>query len=179
MAVKRSPVGDLPEATAGWLQRASDESLRRRGQYRALVIRMLSAEDHEWQPETNGIFQTRALRRRRTGRVEPTPLEIAAALRESPNEPIPPILINHVIRTYVLETAPRKTGPKRPPRTTGKEQAICAFYLHQLQKAKLREDAGRATARAKSFTAKKFRVSIRTIETIIAAARPKLSLSQN
>jgi hypothetical protein len=205
--VTRTLISDLDPKTQEWMQRASDEYLRRHKRFRELVMRMLSPPDDQMQPEDNGVFQTRIVRMRepesgKRGQAkrgakagstssgpysrperemqnrcraiirefasdEPTPKDLARALREAPGEPIPRALLDYVITRFVLQTVPRKQGRKT---ATPAAIAIIAFYRHQLHKARQRMDAEPAT-RAKKFTAKKFGISVSTLEHLMTDDR--------
>lgn len=163
---KRRPTGGLHPNTAHFMERASDESLRRQGRFRDLVLRLL-APDEELRAEANGIWETRVVRTRR--RREPTREELVAAYEESP-APLPAPIVDYIVQHYVKQL-PLKTGPKTTTRTTYQDVTIIAFYQHQLRKARLRQAAGvtaSPVARAKARTAQKFGISISTLNGILA-----------
>src|SRR5262249_44286497 len=130
-----------------WLIRATDERLRREGHIQELVIRVLDRGE------------------------EPTLDDLAAALTEAPDAPIP-----LVVRRYaanVLRGQPRRTGPKTPTRTTATDLAIRAHYQYEVEKARHSYAADNRKPRAianvaKHATAKAFGISQRTVERIIA-----------
>lgn len=176
----RTLIGDLNPKALPALRQSLDERMRREGRCRELVLSTLQPDDGEWQPEANGVWQTRIIRRP-VKRREPTRADLAGALRESPGQPIPPVLIEYIITSFILETGPRKPGPKQPKRSTMLDVEIIAFYQHQLHKAKVRKRSDVISApatRAKKRTAKKFGCSVRTIESIIKS-RPPLSSSKS
>jgi hypothetical protein len=99
--VTRLAIGDLDPQVKDWMQRALDDGLRRDGRFRALVLRTLAPEE-EVQPEANGVWQTRIVRRRRRHSqpdTEPTYADLDAAWRES-TDPLPV-----TIRDYILRAA--------------------------------------------------------------------------
>lgn len=168
----RTAIGDLNPKAKDWMRRAIDEHARRNGRIRELVLRMLATRTPEaWTPENNGVWQSRAIRAMPARWTEPTREDLAAALLEAPGEPIPPALLDYVIKSYILETKPLKTGRKTPPRSTEQDVEIIAFYQRQQHKADRRKKAGvtsKPATRAKARTAKKFGISIRTLESIVS-----------
>lgn len=180
--VIRTAIADLNPKAKDWMQRAIDEHARRNGRIRELVLRMLATRTPEaWTPEANGIWQSRAIRAELARRSEPTLDDLAAALLEAPGEPIPPALLDYTAK--VLRGQPRKTGPKRPARTTWQDIAINAYYQRALHAAREAHDADDSPAtrdvkrRAAQQAAKAFGLSVRTIESIVAP-RPLLKSSQ-
>ncbi len=169
--MNRIAVSDLDPKAVDWMQRAIDEHLRRNGQMRALVLRMLAPEEAPWEPEGNG-WSTRVVRAQSRRRGEPTGEDLAAALLESPGEPIPPVLLDYAAR--VCKGQPRKTGPKARTRTTWEDIEIIVYYQRALRaavKAHEADDSPSTRAvctRAKTRTAKTFGLSVRTIEGIVA-----------
>lgn len=173
----RTLISDLNPKAQDWMQRAIDEHSRRHGRIRELVLRMLAAQiPEEWQPEANGVFQSRAVRipRRQT---EPTRDDLAAALLEAPGEPIPPALLDYAAKVIREESC--KPGPKTPRRSTWEDVAIIAYYQRALQHFCDAHEADGTPAtrnvktRAKAATAKAFDLKPRTIENLIAP-RPLL-----
>jgi len=136
----RTLISDLnPRA----VDEARDEDLRRQGRFRELVLRMLAPEaaaDEAWTPEANGVWQTRVIRRQPARRTEPTRADLAAAFRESP-DPVPEAIRDHIISRYLLETKPRKTGPKASRRTLWEEITISACYQRVLHVAREAHEA--------------------------------------
>jgi hypothetical protein len=138
---------DFHATDRAWLIRATDETLRRRGHIQELVVHMLARRE------------------------EPTLDDLAAALTEAPDAPIP-----MVVRRYaanVLRGQPRRTGPKTPTRTTATDLTICAHYQSEVEKARHNYAADNRKPRAfanvaKQATAKAFGISQRTVERIIA-----------
>ena len=138
---------DLDSKDQQWLIRATDENLRRQGRIRDLVVRML----------TRGT--------------EPTLDDLASAIQEAPDAPIPKVLVDCVAR--VLRGLPRRPGPKKPKRTTSADLAICAYYHYELERAQQAHEADSPYARAVADAAKKatataFGISKRTIERVLA-----------
>jgi hypothetical protein len=152
------------------MRRVLDEDLRRQGRFRDLVRRMLAPEDATWQPEANGVWQTRVVRRRR--RTEPTRADLIAAVDESP-APLPAPIFDYIMTRY-LKAQPRKTGPQQPTRSTWEDLDIIAHYQRALRKARKahKRDGSPLTravkTRAKELTANAFSLSPRTIESIVA-----------
>ena len=88
-------------------------------------------------------------------------------------------LLDYIVKTFILETQPRKTGPNVSTRSTWNDVAIIAFYEHQLDKANKRKKAGVTdvpASRAKAQTARKFGVSVRTIESLLTDSRQRAAL---
>ena len=147
----RTLISDLLPQAKAWMQRALDEHLRRHGRYRDLVLRLLAR------------------------RTEPTTDDLVRAWRESP---LPQPIVDYIVQHYVHEL-PRKTGPKRPTRSTFDDVLIVAFYRHQLQKATARQRSGLTTTpatRAKRRTAAKFAISRSTLEHLLTAEGQRGSL---
>jgi hypothetical protein len=167
----RTRIDDLALEAKDWIERAADEHLRRHGRFRDLVLRMLAPDD-EVQPEVNGVWETRVIRTKRRV-TEPSCEDIIAAYEES-SDPLPAPIVAYIVKHFV-KGLPRKTGPKLRVRSTWDDVMIIAFYQHQLHKAKLRVIEKPAT-RAKERTAKKFHLSVRALETLIAE-RPLLKSS--
>ena len=172
---KRTPLSDLGPAK-DWIERASYEDLRRRGCFRELILRLLAPAE-ETTIEASGVWETRVVRTRK--RIEPTREDIMAAFHESP-DPLPTPILDYVMTHYVSPQAlPLKTGRKTPTRSTWDTVLIIAFYQHQLQKARRRKQAG-VTAdpgtRAKERTAKKFHVSLSTLEHLLTEDRQRRSV---
>jgi hypothetical protein len=144
---KITMVANLHPKDRDWLIRATDENLRRQGRIRDLVVRML----------TRGK--------------EPTLDDLASAIQEAPDAPIPMVLVDCVAR--VLRGLPRRPGPKKPKRTTSADLAICAYYHYELERAQQAHEADSPYARAVADAAKKatataFGISKRTIERVLA-----------
>jgi hypothetical protein len=170
---KRIPVGDFHPATNDWMERASEEYLRRHGRFRELILRMLAPAEET--TEANGVI-TRVVRHRR--RVEPSREDLIAAYHESP-DPLPTPILDYVMAHYVSPQAlPLKTGRKTKTRSTWDTIMIIAFYRHQLQKARRRKQAGvtaNPATRAKERTAKKFNISLSTLEHLLTEDRQRRS----
>src|SRR5258706_10691292 len=107
---KRTMLADFHPKDQAWLIRATDENLRQRGHIQELVVRMLARRE------------------------EPTPDELAAAIQETPDAPIPRMLADRVAK--VLRGQPRRPGPKQPKRSTGADLAIRAYYLYEVESAR-------------------------------------------
>jgi hypothetical protein len=167
--MKRTPTADLDPRASEWIQRASDEALRRQGRYRALVLHQLAPAE-ETTDEGNG-WQTRVVRTRE--RIEPSREDLIAAYDES-LEPLPSPIVDHVFTHYV-KGLPRKRGPNAPRAySTWDEVLIVAYYQHQLTKAKLRAAAGLTSApadRAKKRTARHFGISVSTLEKMLTTRK--------
>lgn len=172
----RTLISDMNPAATDWIARAMDEHSRRHGRIRELVLRMLAAQAPEpWQLEPDGVTVSRAIRIPRQ-HTEPTRDDLAAAMLESPGEPIPAILLNYIVTRYILKTTTIKRGRKPAAHSTWKGVEILAFYQHQLHKANQRKSFGITTdpaTRAKAFTMKKFGIGKRDLENRIAP-RPLL-----
>lgn len=171
-----TPITDLHPNKKERIQRARLETLREQGHYRELVLWLLGCPE-EWQPEANGVFQSRAVRAPLTRRIEPTPEDLAGALREESADPLPAPIRDYIITRYLLQTTPRKTGPQRATRSTGDDDRVFSFYVHALIHALDAHEADDSPetrdvkTRAKDRTGKKFSIGPRTIDGIIAARR--------
>jgi hypothetical protein len=137
---RRTLMTDVPQKDMAWLIRATDESLRRQGQVRELVIRMLERGD------------------------QPSVSDLVSALKHK--EPPTREIIDYVVQVL---TQPQRPGPKGPSRTTWQDLAIQAFYDYELDQARRAHEANsrkpRAVANvAKLATAKAFNISKRTVE---------------
>ncbi len=137
---------------------------------RALVLRLL-APAKETTEEANGVWTTTVVRQRR--RRDPTLDDLAAALLDSPGEPIPPVLLDYLIKTFVLATRPQKTGRKTRTRTIAADIELIVFYqlrllVHRDQhEADGTADTRDVTRRAVQDTAAAFDLSPRTIASIV------------
>jgi hypothetical protein len=169
----RTPVGDLRIETKDWIQRQRVEQLREEGRYRELVLWQLGQPEAS-DPEANGIFETRAVRMR--PRAEPSQADLIAACNES-TAPVPQPIID-----CILKTQPRKRGPKGPMRSgddhvTKFDGQVLEFYARTYLEALAANEANErpetraVKTRAKQRTAKKFGISARTVEGIVAARR--------
>jgi hypothetical protein len=176
MATRVTIKDGLRPETTDWLERGRLEHLREQGRYRDLALWMLGCEE-AWQPEANGVFQTRVVRVRPVRR-EPTPEDLAEALREESPDRLPAPIREYIVTRYLLESTPRKTGPQRPTRSTGDDDRVFEVYT-RLQIAALgvhEADDSPATrnvkTRTKDQTAKQFvGIKGRTIDTILASRR--------
>jgi hypothetical protein len=144
---KRTLLTGLHPKDRAWLIRATAETLRRQGRIQALVVRML--ERHE----------------------EPTLDDLAAAIQETPDAPIPRMLVDCVAK--VLRGQPRRPGPKDPKRTTWADLAIRAYYQYEMEQARHAHDVDNRKSRAfaevaKRATAKAFGIGERTVERVVA-----------
>jgi hypothetical protein len=100
---KRTAVADLHPRTVQWLTRALDEKLRAKGHLRELCLRLLARGD------------------------DPTNDDLAAALEESPDEPLPRELLEYLV-AVLRGRVQRKSGPKAPARSTEEDILIHHFY---------------------------------------------------
>jgi hypothetical protein len=107
--------GFNPNASA-IIDRAFEEDLRRRGRFRALVLRQVA------------------------GGVDPTKADLDAALFEASGDPLPRALVE-----YATKVTSRKRGPK-PSRTTSDDMDVRARYAHELRKARAEDTAERSGA---------------------------------
>jgi hypothetical protein len=177
---KRTPVGDIEPQTRDRDQRERIESWRRQGRYRDLVLWMLGCEE-AWQPEANGVWQTRAVRPRpvtaSTGEaIEPTRADLVGALRETSIDPLPAPIREYIISRYLLQTKPLKTGSPRP-RPAADDDRVIDFYARAYLVALDAYEADESPAtravktRAKDATANHFTISTRTIDDILNSRR--------
>lgn len=146
-------VTDLHPKDRAWLIRAAAERLRRQGRIRDLVVGMLTRGE------------------------EPTLDDLASAIQEIPDAPIPRVLVDYVAK--VLRGQPRRPGPKKPKRTTSGDLAIRAYYQSELERAQCAREVEDRHARgaanvAKRATATAFGISKRTVERVLAL-RPSSS----
>ena len=138
---------DFHPKDRAWLMRVTDEKLRQHGHIQDLVVRMLERRE------------------------EPTLDDLAAAIQETPDAPIPKVLLDCVAR--VLRGQPRRPGPKEPKRTTRADLAIRAFYQYELEQARHAHEvdnrrSGAVADVAKRATAKAFGIGQRTVERVVA-----------
>jgi hypothetical protein len=144
---------DVPATDRAWMIRVTDEQLRRQGQIQELAVRTL-ARDKELSLS-----------------------DLATAIQETPDAPIPFVLVAYVAK--VLRSQPRRPGPKERTRTTWEDLAIQAYDQYELNRARQAYEANSRRPRAladvaKRTTAAAFGISKRTVERVLAL-RPKAS----
>ena len=94
----RKMFADFHPKDRAWLIRARDEKLRQQGRIQDLVVGMLGRGE------------------------EPTFDDLAAAVGETPDAPIPRVLVDYVAKVLRGERR-RRPGPKKPTRTTWSDLA--------------------------------------------------------
>jgi hypothetical protein len=102
----------------------------------------------------------------------PTEEDLAAALEESPDEPLPPELHAYLVEK-LRRRVQRKPGRKAPPRTTEDDLFIQSLYQlaveeFQARFARQRQKRAPVKRRAAEQVAAELGLSVRTVERIVA-----------